>query len=379
MILNFVAEWDRGDRRATWSGTTFALYNALQKFFEVRDIDVSMHQKTKFDNRMDKIRRLLNINKVDDFGMRANEAAWKYVKYIESQDKNRDPQIYFQFAEIAKDSSRRKTYIFQDLSVDFLCRQYNASPETFAMGNFRGTTIDVMKKRRKIQNEYYKNCAGIFTLSHWMHDDLIDRLGINSTKVHHVGGGINVNPDDIDDSNKEGNKILFVGRDFKRKGGDLVVEAFKILRQQQSNVQLYIAGPETNPLSSYEEGIFFLGALNREQMTETYNKCDVFCMPSHFEPYGLVFIEALSYGLPCIGRNCQEMPYFIKDGETGALINNDNPAILAKKMLLCLQNNQIKQSVLDNRSFYLEEYNWDNVARRIYQVICADLNISPNK
>ena len=236
-----------------------------------------------------------------------------------------------------------------------------------------------MQRRRKIQNEYYKNCAGIFTLGQWMHDDLIDKMGIASTKIHHVGGGINVNPDDIDDSNKEGNKILFVGRDFKRKGGDLVVEAFKLLRQKQSNVQLYIAGPETNPLSNHEEGVFFLGALNKEQMTDIYNKCDVFCMPSYFEPYGLVFIEALTYGLPCIGRNCQEMPYFIKDGETGALINNDAPSILAEKMLLCLQNNQIKQNVLDKRSFYLKEYNWDNVAHKIYQVICADLNVSSTR
>ena len=49
--------------------------------------------------------------------------------------------------------------------------------------------------------------------------------------------------------------------------------------------------------------------------------CDVFCMPSYFEAYGLVFVEALTFGLPCIGRNCYEMPYFIEDGKTGLLLN----------------------------------------------------------
>ena len=38
-------------------------------------------------------------------------------------------------------------------------------------------------------------------------------------------------------------------------------------------------------------------------------------MPSYFEAYGLVFIEALTYGLPCIGRNAFEMPNFIQDSE----------------------------------------------------------------
>lgn len=54
-----------------------------------------------------------------------------------------------------------------------------------------------------------------------------------------------------------------------------------------------------------------------EELSDLFNKCDIFVMPSYFEVYGFVFIEALTYGLPCTGRNAYEMPYFIQNAETG--------------------------------------------------------------
>ena len=188
-----------------------------------------------------------------------------------------------------------------------------------------------------------------------------------------MGGGINISSELIDSSRQEGNKILFIGRDFERKGGHLVVEAFSLLRKKMPKAQLYIAGSTTNPITRYIDGVIFLGSLDRKQVSEAYNMCDVFCMPSYFEPYGLVFIEALTYGLPCIGRNCQEMPYFIEEGVTGSLIDNDNPETLSQKMYECLTNEAIKKNVFNMSEYYMKEYNWDTVAQKIYDTIQMDL------
>lgn len=95
-------------------------------------------------------------------------------------------------------------------------------------------------------------------------------------------------------------------------------------------------------------------------------------MPSYFEAYGLVFIEALVYGLPCIGRNAYEMPYFIKDNETGLLLKNDSPDELAQLMERLLFDNEIKRNVVSNRDNYIKEYSWDSVAQRIHNVITSD-------
>ena len=55
-------------------------------------------------------------------------------------------------------------------------------------------------------------------------------------------GGVNIDSSLIQPRNKTKNKILFVGKDFKRKGGYVTYEAFRLLREQGENVELYVAG-----------------------------------------------------------------------------------------------------------------------------------------
>ena len=79
-------------------------------------------------------------------------------------------------------------------------------------------------------------------------------------------------------------------------------------------------------------------------------------MPSYFEAYGLVFVEALSFGLPCIGRNCYEMPYFIEEGQTGLLLTNEDANELAALMERLLKDEKMKENVKAKRDYYLKEY-----------------------
>lgn len=97
--------------------------------------------------------------------------------------------------------------------------------------------------------------------------------------------------------------------------------------------------------------------------------CDIFCMPSYFEAYGLVFVEALTFGLPCIGRDCYEMPYFIDEGNTGLLLRHDDPHELATLMLTLLHDPAYQHRVSSLRPHYLQEYSWDAVAERMAKVI----------
>ena len=68
-------------------------------------------------------------------------------------------------------------------------------------------------------------------------------------KVHAVGGGINVDAAGIRPGSKEGRRILFVGRNFVRKGGPLVVQAFTILRKKYLwSAELYLAGAKESDI-----------------------------------------------------------------------------------------------------------------------------------
>lgn len=183
------------------------------------------------------------------------------------------------------------------------------------------------------------------------------------------GGGTNVDYSLIHPQNKTNNKILFVGKDFKRKGGHVTYEAFKLLREQGKNVELYVAGPSTNPIENPVEGYHYMGQVKFEAVADLFNKCDIFCMPSYFEAYGLVFIEALTFGLPCIGRDCYEMPYFIDEGKTGLLLKHDDSKELAGLMEEIFSNETYNQNVKANHDNYIAEYSWDAVARRMKETM----------
>lgn len=358
MKIYFLAEWAK-DRSRTWSGTCYGLYKALEKKTEIVDVNLNSNILIRIILRLYK--RILCHDK-SDMGL-AKMMLYRYFYLLT----NRGGKI-FQFAEFVFDSKEQSTYIYQDLSASYVEYMAKNKQDVFAVSDYQDVPLSVIEKRSKIQTEYYQTCSGIFTMGRWLAKDLVERCGINEDKVFHVGGGINLNKELIDDTKKVGNKILFVGRNFKRKGGHMVYEAFCLLKKKRPDLELYIAGPSENPYpNNTQDGYFYMGDCSHDKLAYLFNKCDVFVMPSYFEAYGLVFIEALTFGLPCIGRDAYEMPYFIEDGVTGKLLKNDNPVELAGMMDDLLMNEKIKQNVRNKRDWYIKEYSWDSVTDRIIE------------
>lgn len=355
--LLFLARWGNDKKRA-WSGINWSLYNALSKYYDIDDINLSSAKKTIID-------RIINKANPDIFLRETKRNGMYAIQYIN----RRKPATIFQFAENIFDADNLSTYIYQDLSVSYVEYMMDNMPDIFAVSAFQNQSHAAIRNRAAYQNSYYQQCKGIFTMGKWLAEDMINRCHIEQEKVHPVGGGINLDKGLIDKSNKKGNKILFVGRDFKRKGGHIVVEAFKELKKRRKDVELYVAGPVKDPYNEIIDGYHFMGDCDYKKTAELFNLCDIFCMPSYFEAYGLVFVEALTFGLPVIARNAYEMPYLIQNGKTGFLLQKDDVKELSEMMdsLLCDMN--IKKNVAERQNDYLIEYSWDKVAERIYSII----------
>lgn len=361
----YIAEWEK-NKKNSWSGTTYSLLEAIRKKTEIKEIQLqTASKKQRIIYILVSFLKYLRIEKSMVFNTYFQEKNNKVIKeQINHMDNESDVLQIGDIAEI------KNSYIYQDLSISFLIHCRDNDRDSFYYSGFEQFTREDLNRRNEIQKRRYEEAKFIFTMSKHLRDFLIHHDGFDETKVIHVGGGINLPALSENNLIKNRKRLLFVGRDFTRKGGELVVEAFKILKKTKfSDLELYIAGPEKIE-AELDEGIFFLGNLSTEKLSYYFRLCDIFCMPSKFEAYGLVFIEALSYGLPCIGVNKFEMVNFIKDGYNGYLINDMNSyKELSDKIEMLLKNDAIFENVAREREYYREEYSWDKVAERIISVI----------
>lgn len=370
--LFFLRKWNDNGAEGTWSGTPYGILSAIKEYLGEKAVDViDMSCNTLEKVGIKGIHGILKVLSVDgcDVPERYIEGhiANRYLKSSENK-----PVIAFAECETAK---TRDTYLFIDCSVDYVYRCHMNKVEFAKYVPFgKQRKHSLLANRNKNATEFYRECKGIFTMGQWLADDLSNCTGIPSNKIHCVGGGTNVPVSLIDSSKKTGNKFLFVGKDFERKNGKLVVDAFQILNNKhKGKYELYIAGPKEWPLGkAIPEGIYFLGLKNTNELAEYYNLCDVFVMPSKFEAYGLVFAEALIYGLPIIGRDAFAMRDFVKHGENGYLLKTDSDEELAALMESAILNNELRKCVINNREKYIEQYSWQSVVKRMLDTMRQD-------
>lgn len=143
------------------------------------------------------------------------------------------------------------------------------------------------------------------------------------------------------DNYQEGN-YLYVGTVDKRKGLIYLIEAINKL-PFKDKICLNVVGKVTDP--KYFEivknriaelglvnQVHFLGRVSDEQLTDCYEKAEIFTFPSLLEGYGIVLIEALSKGIPVVCFDNTAMPYTVKDGVNGFLAKNKDTEDLARKL-----------------------------------------------
>ena len=104
---------------------------------------------------------------------------------------------------------------------------------------------------------------------------------------------------------------------------------------------------------------------NLPVVDELFASATLFCMPSHYEPFGIAFVEAMLAGLPCVGTARWAMPEIIDDGNTGWLVPDGSVDELARVLVEALQNPAecARRGTL-GRQRSLGRFTWERVASR---------------
>jgi len=88
--------------------------------------------------------------------------------------------------------------------------------------------------------------------------------------------------------------------------------------------------------------VIFVGSLQPDRLKAYYSRADVFVMPSRQEGFGIVFLEAMSFGKPVIGGTSGGSPEIVRDGITGFLVNPDDPETLTARLIQLLQDEALR-------------------------------------
>jgi glycosyltransferase involved in cell wall biosynthesis len=215
----------------------------------------------------------------------------------------------------------------------------------------------------------------VFTFSEWLRRSMIDDLGVAPENVVTIGAGANLRRlPDASPRDYGRARILFVGRNFDRKGGNDLLAAFRIVSDRHPEAELWIVGP-SEPISA-DPMVRNFGHLSPSSdadaatLDRLYREASVFAMPSLYEPWGNVWLEAMSYRLPCVGTATCAMPEIILEGETGYTVPVHDVAALAERLLLLIEDPDLARRLGEaGRERVASRYTWDAVAGRMTDAI----------
>jgi len=233
-----------------------------------------------------------------------------------------------------------------------------------------------VRRALEADRRFYERMDVLLPMSDWLRRSFIDDFGQDPAKVVTVGAGANLRsvppPPERDYATP---RFLFVGKQWERKGGPQLLEAFRLARAERPDAELWIVGPEGAPAA--EAGVRFLGRISRatpegdRRLGEIYSEATAFTMPSQYEPFGIVFLEAMAHGLACVASDRCAMPEIVEDGATGYVVPARDVEALAQRLLELADPGRAHSFGEAGRERFLEHFTWDAVAGRIVDALVS--------
>ncbi len=185
----------------------------------------------------------------------------------------------------------------------------------------------------------------------------------------------------------EDRMILFVGRIEPLKGVDTLIRAMSCLKMKDQSGPVHLAIIGGEPDVSLDEMsaemarlqylcdelcmgkmVVFLGKRGQDTLPYYYSAADVLVMPSHYESFGMVALEAMACGTPVIASDVGGLGFLVRDGETGFTIPDDEPDKLCEKLSLLLDDHELRAEMGRCAVEVAQSYDWEKIAKQIVDV-----------
>ena len=217
------------------------------------------------------------------------------------------------------------------------------------------------------------------TSSTAFHRDFISRAySLNNTGIELLPLGIGIANNAGFNAKKNGNvKVLFVSRLEKRKGALTLLEAIPKVLDAVPGVEFILIGKDRphapgnkyfkdyflDKFNAYKDKVRFLGHVSNEELNDFYQKSDILAVPSVYESFGLIYLEAMNYGKPVIGCVVGGVPEVVKNQETGILINPSNTGELVEALIRLIKDADLREKMGKNAArLVAEKFSYQKMA-----------------
>ena len=185
--------------------------------------------------------------------------------------------------------------------------------------------------------------------------------------------------------------ILFAGTIESYKGISYLLEGMQIVLKKFQDAKLILAGGGRE-LEYYKalaeklgigKNVRFLGPIDFNKMPELYKKCDIFCLPSMFEAFGLSIIQAMSCGKPVVSTRTGGIPEIIENEKSGFLVPAGEAESIANAIIRLAKDGTLRRKMGEyNRKLCTARYDWDLIVgtiEKIYEKAISDYKKSNSK
>jgi D-inositol-3-phosphate glycosyltransferase len=181
--------------------------------------------------------------------------------------------------------------------------------------------------------------------------------------------------------------VLFVGRIEPLKGVDTLIRAMACLHLKEMERPAYLAivggAPEASPEEMTTEMsrlqalcrelcldnmVVFLGKRGQDTLPYYYSAADVLVMPSHYESFGMVALEAMACGTPVIASQVGGLAFLVQDSVTGFHVPDGDHEALCEKLTLLLGDSALRERIGQQAAEYVRGYAWETVAAQMLRV-----------
>jgi len=371
--IAFVSAADPHDRR-TWSGSTFFMAKALEK--HVGPVDylgpLSIPGQAVKERLAGLTRKITGIR---TYPARTPNAARYFSEEITGKLTASKYDLIF-----APAASVEISHLETDLPIIYV------SDATFSLmldvyPIFSAMTKKAIKEENLFEKSSLNKASLILYPSQWAARSAVRDYGASEDKVRVIPFGANLDSEPASESVsgkviKGAVKILFLAKEWERKGGAIAFDALTTLSNMGIRAELTVCGvippagfehPNMNVIPYLDKNV----KADRKHFEQTLIESHLLLLPTRTECYGIVFCEANAYGLPVFATNVGGIPTIVKDGENGYLLpieanGKDFANIIVKEAM-----DQSRYAALNHgaRNRYEKVLNWDAWGREVRKAI----------